>query len=99
MKYITLLPPTIIIIGAIGLGGLTFISRAQQQTSPSKAVVTFEEVPASVSKITWVHDNGRSELRHLPETCGGGGLFFDYDNAFLTIKNITIKTSDEYLFK
>jgi len=40
----------------------------------------FTEVPASQSKITWVHDNARSEVRHLPETCGGGGLFFDYDN-------------------
>ena len=52
---------------------------AQGAAKPA-APVTFVEVPPSVSKITWVHDNGRSELRHLPETCGGGGLFFDYDN-------------------
>ena len=45
---------------------------------PSKPV--FLAVPSSESKITWVHDNGHSELRHLPETCGGGGLFFDFDN-------------------
>ncbi|HYE73618.1 MAG TPA: VCBS repeat-containing protein, partial [Blastocatellia bacterium] len=45
-----------------------------------KKAVTFEEVPASASKMTWVHDNARSEARHLPETCNGGGLFFDYDN-------------------
>jgi hypothetical protein len=44
------------------------------------APVVFAEVPSSQSKITWVHDNGRSEAHHLPETCGGGGLFFDYDN-------------------
>lgn len=42
--------------------------------------VTYVEVPAQASKIAWVHDSGRSDARHLPETCGGGGLFFDYDN-------------------
>jgi len=26
-----------------------------------------------------VHDNARSEAHHLPETCGGGGVIFDYD--------------------
>jgi hypothetical protein len=56
------------------------VSRAQKTAPPASAPVTFVEVPASASKITWVHDNGRSEARHLPETCGGGGLFFDYDN-------------------
>ncbi|HEY2972121.1 MAG TPA: VCBS repeat-containing protein, partial [Pyrinomonadaceae bacterium] len=56
-------------------------SEAKQNSgaqSPSKPV--FVEAPSSESKITWVHDNGHSEMRHLPETCGGGGLFFDYDN-------------------
>jgi len=52
----------------------------QNQASQSPAKPIFVAVPPSESKITWVHDNGRSELRQLPETCGGGGLFFDYDN-------------------
>ena len=55
-------------------------AQAREGTHPEKALVKFEEVPPTVSKLTWVHDNGRSEARHLPETCGGGGLFFDYDN-------------------
>ena len=55
-------------------------SQAQQPARPEKTPVTLVEVPPSVSKITWVHNNGRSEAHHLPETCGGGGLFFDYDN-------------------
>lgn len=42
--------------------------------------ITFVEVTPSQSGINWVHDNAHSELRHLPETCGGGGLFFDYNN-------------------
>src|SRR6266571_7969300 len=40
----------------------------------------FEEVPASQSGITWVHENARSEKRYLPETLGPGCAFFDYDN-------------------
>jgi hypothetical protein len=57
------------------------VSEAKQNSaSPSAAKPIFIEVPSSESKITWVHDNGHSESRHLPETCGGGGLFFDFDN-------------------
>lgn len=59
--------------------------------------VTFLEVPSSQSKITWVHDNGRSELRHLPETCGGGGLFFDFDNdGWMDIYLVNSGPSDFY---
>jgi len=42
--------------------------------------VTFEEVPAATSKITWVHDNAHSPDRQLPETVGTGCAFLDYDN-------------------
>jgi hypothetical protein len=59
--------------------------------------VTFAEVSPAQSKITWVHDNGRSELRHLPETCGGGGLFFDFDNdGFMDIYLVNSGPSDFY---
>ena len=59
--------------------------------------VTFFEVPSAQSKINWVHDNGRSELRHLPETCGGGGLFFDFDNdGFMDIYLVNSGPSDFY---
>ena len=42
--------------------------------------VTFEEVPAATSKITWVHNNAHSPDRQLPETVGAGCAFLDYDN-------------------
>jgi hypothetical protein len=48
--------------------------------SAAQAPVVFAEVEPGKSRITWSHDNARSEAHHLPETCGGGGLFFDYDN-------------------
>jgi hypothetical protein len=57
--------------------GLTFPSAAQKTP---RTAVTFEEVPATVSKITWTHDNGHSPDRQLPETVGAGCAFFDYDN-------------------
>jgi enediyne biosynthesis protein E4 len=50
------------------------------QKSPLRTPVTFEEVPATVSKITWTHDNAHSPERQLPETVGAGCAFFDYDN-------------------
>lgn len=60
---------------------LSPLSQAQKaEPTATPARITYEEVPSKISGITWVHDNGRSEERHLPETCGGGGLFFDYDN-------------------
>jgi len=69
----------------------------QAKPEPPAKRVTFVEVPSSESKITWVHDNGRSELRHLPETCGGGGLFFDYDNdGWMDIYLVNSGPSDFY---
>src|SRR5437868_2184610 len=71
MRYFVLILMAVVAIAPLP-------ARAQAPLKP--APVTFVEVPPSQSKITWTHDNGRSELRHLPETCGGGGLFFDFDN-------------------
>ena len=66
-------------------------------TIPATSPVTFAEVPPAQSKITWIHDNGRSELRHLPETCGGGGLFFDFDNdGWMDIYLVNSGPSDFY---
>ncbi|HEX4650476.1 MAG TPA: CRTAC1 family protein [Granulicella sp.] len=40
----------------------------------------FEEIPAAVSGIHWVHTAGKSAAKHLPETSGAGCAFLDYDN-------------------
>jgi hypothetical protein len=70
-------------------------AKAGAQAAPAKTPVVFAEVPPAQSKIAWAHDNGRSEAHHLPETCGGGGLFFDYDNdGWLDIYLVNSGASD-----
>jgi len=57
----------------------------------------FYRSPVNKSMITWVHDNGRSEAHHLPETCGGGGVIFDYDNdGWMDIYLVNSGPSDFY---
>jgi len=53
----------------------TIEARAGRQPPPD-----FEEIPASVSGITWVHTAGLSPTMYLPETDGAGCAFLDYDN-------------------
>jgi hypothetical protein len=52
---------------------------ARQAPAAKRPPVTFSEVTAKASGITWVHDNAHSSERWLPETLGAGCAFFDYD--------------------
>ncbi len=61
------------LLGAAGLS--SFAPRRQ-----SPPAFPFKEVPASVSGISWTHDNGMSANRYLPETMGPGVAFVDFDN-------------------
>src|SRR5262245_21308235 len=57
----------------------------------------FEEVPASVSGLRWVHDNARSPARLLPESLGPGCAFLDYDNdGWMDIYLVNSGPSDFY---
>lgn len=40
----------------------------------------FEQIPASLSGISWHHSSGKSPEKYLPETTGAGCAFLDYDN-------------------
>ncbi len=95
MRIFFVLALSIVLLVAIAFQAAT-VNRATSQTVAATTIV-FAEVPSSQSKITWVHDNGRSEERHLPETCGGGGLFFDYDNdGWLDVYLVNSGPSDFY---
>ena len=75
--------------GASGMAPLGPLARA---ASP-----LFEEIPASVSGIRWVHDNAMSPDRYLPETMGPGVAFFDYDNdGWVDIFMVNSGASDFY---
>jgi len=57
----------------------------------------FEEIPASKSGITWVHENARSDKRYLPETLGPGCAFLDFDNdGWMDIYLVNYGPSDFY---
>ena len=58
--------------GALGAAALLPRARA--------AAPLFEEIPASKSGISFVHDNAMSPQHYLPETVGAGCAFFDFDN-------------------
>src|SRR5450432_3797721 len=64
----------------------------------SGAVVPmFEEVPPSVTGITWVHESAWSPDRYLPETLGPGCAFLDYDNdGWMDIYLVNSGPSDFY---
>src|SRR5713101_793556 len=63
----------------------------------AKPNVTFAEVPASKSGITWVHNNAHSSERYLPETVGAGCAFLDYDNdGWMDIYLVNSGPSDFY---
>ncbi len=59
-------------------GGLSSVPAWQPRLRA--AAPMFEEIPASASGITWVHDNALSPDRYLPETMGPGVGFLDFDN-------------------
>jgi hypothetical protein len=71
---------------------------ALAQERPAAAPpVTFTEVPAQESGITWTHNNAMSPQRYLPETVGAGCVFFDYDNdGWLDIYLVNSGPSDFY---
>jgi hypothetical protein len=67
------------------LGGLatTVLAGACPRVLRATAPATespFERIPASASGISWIHVNGRSPEKYLPETTGAGCAFLDYDN-------------------
>jgi hypothetical protein len=71
-------------LGAVGLGSLSGAAGAfglpRTAQDAENSLPAFEVVPASASKISWVHASGRSAEMFLPETTGAGCAFFDYDN-------------------
>jgi enediyne biosynthesis protein E4 len=74
---------------------LSILAAAGGRASPPRPL--FEEVPASVSGITWVHDAGVSPEHYLAETLPPGCAFLDYDNdGWMDIFLVNSGPSDFY---
>jgi enediyne biosynthesis protein E4 len=62
------------------IAGALVVPRWPTFASPEAAQFPFEEVLPEKSGIRWVHSNGKSPEKYLPESSGGGCAFLDYDN-------------------
>lgn len=61
------------------------------------APALFEEIPPSVSGVSWTHENAMSANRYLPETMGPGVAFCDFDNdGWVDIFMVNSGASDFY---
>src|SRR5512147_646298 len=61
----------------VGSGAALLLPRSLRSAPPPPL---FEEVPPEKSGIVFVHENGMSPERYLPEALGPGCAFLDYDN-------------------
>ncbi|MDT5121365.1 MAG: enediyne biosynthesis protein [Acidobacteriota bacterium] len=87
----------VILLLLISLLYFTHDSAAQQTSVKKNRVITFEELSAKASGITWVHNNAHSPERYLPETVGAGCAFLDYDNdGWMDIYLVNSGPSDFY---
>ena len=66
-------------LSGMAAGGL-LLPRWPGLLFPDASRYPFEEVPTEKSGIRWMHCNGKSEEKYLPETTGAGCAFLDYDN-------------------
>src|SRR5882672_7522170 len=68
-------------LSLIGLAGASAVNGFSPfRTRLAAAPPLFEEIPPSISGISWVLENAMSANRYLPETMGPGVAFCDFDN-------------------
>jgi hypothetical protein len=60
--------------------GALLVPRWRGFVLPEAPQFPFEEILPEKSGIRWVHSNGKSPEKYLPETSGAGCAFLDYDN-------------------
>jgi len=82
------------LVTALVASTLRVLPQVRNRPSTPSAAITFEDVTQK-SGITWVHNNARSDARHLPETVGAGCAFLDYDNdGWMDIMFVNSGSSD-----
>lgn len=96
MNYSRILKPGFIAFLLFGFVAFNERALAQVRNQPSTlgSPVTFEDVTQK-GGIRWIHDNAKSDARHLPETVGAGCAFIDYDNdGWMDIMFVNSGSSD-----
>src|SRR5437016_2138325 len=68
------------IMTCAGVGGALQAAGIARLLGSPISLPAFEQIPPSLSGISWTHVSGRSPMAHLPETVGPGCAFLDYDN-------------------
>ena len=58
----------------------TCLATLPQAIAAGESVSIFQEATAGKTGIAWVHENGKSKQRYLPEMTGSGVAIFDYNN-------------------
>ena len=76
---------TTLLLVLAAIHGAISASQSPQPASAAKGAASVVRLPAfrdvaSSAGIDFVHSNGASEQRLLPEIIGSGGLLFDFDN-------------------
>src|SRR5438874_13588912 len=64
--------------GIAAAAGYSVIPRFARAARAEDSI--FQEIPPSVSGISWVHNAAKSANKYLPESTGPGCAFLDYDN-------------------
>jgi hypothetical protein len=67
-------------LSGIGATGALLLPHPIAFALPDAPHYPFEQITPEKSGIRWVHSNGKSPERFLPETTGAGCAFLDYDN-------------------
>lgn len=67
------------LLAACACGGGSDQASQTESVGAARVAVSFTDVTAE-SGIDFIHHNGRSGRKYLPETLGSGCAFFDYDN-------------------
>jgi hypothetical protein len=62
------------------VAGALLVPRWPGFALPEVPQFPFQEILPEKSGIRWVHSNGKSPEKYLPETSGAGCAFLDYDN-------------------
>ncbi len=93
MRRPLLVPLLLVLVAALGVGGYFVYkglrkpddgtvgpapAKPRERQSREVPVITFTDVTAA-SGVTFLHENGYSGYKLLPETMGGGVACFDYD--------------------